>query len=926
MLTAHHFKRLVQWDKYSVGDMPKQPPSAVVVTQLLPAVSTQEIRLHFSQFGTVNIVDLKTDPINASSTGIAYVAFADNTYFDRKRGRFMVPPNGHNGGLAASRAAEKTHLRKVGLAALEKAASSSEGVVHCYLDVQDTKAVPEWKQESERRLRKRKQAAQEAKQIAEDKIKKEEKAAAATAATAPKAAPHQASQNSSGFVSPSKRKSTTSPVPSPPPTRAWLRAEAVKVLNKQWLDKMDKALVERFIREPVDKHIKKRVKLDQKAAEAKAAQANAPPQPAHNNTSHFQARPGISKSGNRIENHHIAGFVPLAPPPKSPLKSSSAALTMPKPLPLPLPQRKPLPGQLPGPSSILPVQQQQQQQSASKLAGSGSILQLPSFNPHHHALPKFKSTAKRPTDAKKPSSALAHSIVLEGNDENRASKLPRLEQRHPSPASSLSSVFSKSTSHDSLAGDTDDSDADQEQANDDDDDDDEEKEEEEDQDDEEDAHIASYAARTHRPVSPDGRRSPRRSGRTSPSTTTSWPAKNIVWTDDSESGLSDEDATASKSQVASLSSPKRPAHNHVTTNGHGVRQIGSHHQQQQSPLKEESDSAQLQQQAETEPSSVTPTVVLEPEFVKAADPTSDLHEQQKPTQEEDVPAPAIQSEIEQGRNLSFAEPGQTGPVSEVSTDGQQIQQHGTTDQHEARAPKQAATAKRKPAKSTKRKKASTKTTAPTPEAVSPVTPGQLNAVAPDTPALPFGAHGALLGDPIDLQDSNAASHLDLRAKGLVADEEDYYYLQVAINEARQGLPMRPDPAMLEPQLDEDELDLPIHSTGSARTEGYYKRAAGEKAAYLPQRNKAQVDVSNSASAAASSAAAANSTAISRSSRAESRRAALSVSNTKTSDSDIIKFSQLKSRGKLLKFSRSPIRANQFHLVQGARAIELTGDV
>lgn len=191
--------------------------------------------------------------------------------------------------------------------------------------------------------------------------------------------------------------------------------------------------------------------------------------------------------------------------------------------------------------------------------------------------------------------------------------------------------------------------------------------------------------------------------------------------------------------------------------------------------------------------------------------------------------------------------------------------------------------------------------------LSPITPALETGVtelAPETPAFPTSPpklqeHQQQLGEPFQLEaEPDTPGERDLYRLGLVADEEDFYYIRRVLERRRHGLGMRPDEFMKEPVFREEALDIPSHSTGSARTEGYYKLQAGAKAALLPQRNRAMVDTTLSAS----------SVAISRSSRAESRRAAGgATTGNATSDSDIIKFNQLKSRGKLLKFSRSPIR-------------------
>ncbi|KAF9962666.1 histone methyltransferase set1 [Mortierella alpina] len=83
---------------------------------------------------------------------------------------------------------------------------------------------------------------------------------------------------------------------------------------------------------------------------------------------------------------------------------------------------------------------------------------------------------------------------------------------------------------------------------------------------------------------------------------------------------------------------------------------------------------------------------------------------------------------------------------------------------------------------------------------------------------------------------------------------------------------------------------PAHPTGSARTEGFYKISELDKAHYLPHRNTAKA--SNTAAARISS----------RMNRVNNRRMLVGMAT----DSDIMKFNQLKVRKKQLRFAKSPI--------------------
>src|SRR5271169_3899897 len=99
-----------------------------------------------------------------------------------------------------------------------------------------------------------------------------------------------------------------------------------------------------------------------------------------------------------------------------------------------------------------------------------------------------------------------------------------------------------------------------------------------------------------------------------------------------------------------------------------------------------------------------------------------------------------------------------------------------------------------------------------------------------------------------------------------------------------------------------KLELPSYNrtnpTGSARTEGYFKIPEAEKSLYLPQRNKAIVPIGSETARKTS-----------RMNRVNNRRLAADMElqkKTLSTESDILRFNQLKARKKQLKFARSPI--------------------
>lgn len=167
---------------------------------------------------------------------------------------------------------------------------------------------------------------------------------------------------------------------------------------------------------------------------------------------------------------------------------------------------------------------------------------------------------------------------------------------------------------------------------------------------------------------------------------------------------------------------------------------------------------------------------------------------------------------------------------------------------------------------------------------------------------------------------------DPYAQQLVDDEEDLYFVRLLLGKQR-GIEL-PSSAVERSQPEEDTSNYPLglrkHATGSARTEGYYKIPEAAKSLYLPQRNRAIVDVSAAAPLPAAS---------SRSNRVNSRRLAQGMEQHKgkaTDTSDVLKFNQLRTRKKQLTFSRSPIHDWGLYAAEaipaGDMVIEYVGEV
>ncbi|SPO25422.1 related to Histone-lysine N-methyltransferase, H3 lysine-4 specific [Ustilago trichophora] len=169
--------------------------------------------------------------------------------------------------------------------------------------------------------------------------------------------------------------------------------------------------------------------------------------------------------------------------------------------------------------------------------------------------------------------------------------------------------------------------------------------------------------------------------------------------------------------------------------------------------------------------------------------------------------------------------------------------------------------------------------------------------------------------------------------GLVQDAEDCYYLRLALEHLRKTgeLPSEEtwrDEVELEAEAEERALAagaLPKHSTGSAKTEGYYRIPPEQKAMHLPDRNKATEEADTTTNAHILQSA--------RNNRADSRRLVLGIEQHKretATDTDIFKFNQLRTRKKQLKFAKSPIHDWGLYAMEfipaGDMVIEYVGEV
>jgi hypothetical protein len=181
--------------------------------------------------------------------------------------------------------------------------------------------------------------------------------------------------------------------------------------------------------------------------------------------------------------------------------------------------------------------------------------------------------------------------------------------------------------------------------------------------------------------------------------------------------------------------------------------------------------------------------------------------------------------------------------------------------------------------------------------------------------------------------------LDPLQSGLCDDDEDLYFARMAL--ALEDYGELPLPVDLPPPSDPDAPPpFRVHVTGSARTEGYYKISHAEKSAYVAQYASRQEATD---SAAAEEAPQPQHVVSSRSNRANARRRAqgleeinqvqraMALSKGETTAAELtIKFNQLQTRKKHLRFARSPIHDWGLYamerIARGEMVIEYVGEV
>lgn len=176
--------------------------------------------------------------------------------------------------------------------------------------------------------------------------------------------------------------------------------------------------------------------------------------------------------------------------------------------------------------------------------------------------------------------------------------------------------------------------------------------------------------------------------------------------------------------------------------------------------------------------------------------------------------------------------------------------------------------------------------------------------------------------------------------GLCEDDEDLYFARLALAQS-MGIPL-PDPMPTPKSAPDPECPSPfrVHATGSARTEGYYKISHAEKSAYVAQYATRGAAADHSEPQVQQPKPAMTS---SRSNRANARRQAqgleeinqvqraMALSKGETAAAELsIKFNQLQTRKKHLRFARSPIHDWGLYAMErisrGEMVIEYVGEV
>ena len=176
--------------------------------------------------------------------------------------------------------------------------------------------------------------------------------------------------------------------------------------------------------------------------------------------------------------------------------------------------------------------------------------------------------------------------------------------------------------------------------------------------------------------------------------------------------------------------------------------------------------------------------------------------------------------------------------------------------------------------------------------------------------------------------------------GVCDDDEDVYFAKLALDQMLHGR----EPPSTVPEEPEHPTDGPspfrVHATGSARSEGYYKISHAEKSAYVAQY--ATRGTANETAAEEEQPPQQPTITSSRSNRANARRRAqgleeinqvqlaMALSKGENAATELVKFNQLQTRKKHLRFARSPIHDWGLYAMEkisrGEMVIEYVGEI
>ncbi|OCH94594.1 hypothetical protein OBBRIDRAFT_769324 [Obba rivulosa] len=177
-------------------------------------------------------------------------------------------------------------------------------------------------------------------------------------------------------------------------------------------------------------------------------------------------------------------------------------------------------------------------------------------------------------------------------------------------------------------------------------------------------------------------------------------------------------------------------------------------------------------------------------------------------------------------------------------------------------------------------------------------------------------------------------------EGVCEDDEDLYFARLVLARDLYGKDAVPTPPRVATPEPNSPPPFRIHVTGSARTEGYYKISHAEKSAYVAQYasrgtvNEVQAEVEQPPPQTV--------IVSSRSNRANARRRAqgleeinqvqraMALSKGESAATELVKFNQLQTRKKHLRFARSPIHDWGLYAMEkisrGEMVIEYVGEV